>query len=71
MISSENITTFNTTFGRYRFKRYLFGLISAQDRYQKRIESVFEGLAIGLIVNNIAGAAKNDNKHDWVLWSVL
>ena len=32
--ASSDLTTFNTTFGRFKWRRYLFGIISAQDEYQ-------------------------------------
>lgn len=37
------------------------------------MELVFKGLAIGLIVDDIAGDVKKkkNNKHEWVLRSVL
>ncbi|KAK2702069.1 hypothetical protein QYM36_019318 [Artemia franciscana] len=41
---SSELTTFNTPYGRYKFKRMPFGLISAQDEFQRRIEEEFEGI---------------------------
>ena len=68
---SADLTTFSTTFGRYRFKRYPFGLISAQDEYQKRMEEAFEGIDIGLIVDDVAGMAESTTDHDRKLRTVM
>ena len=68
---SSELTTFNTVFGRYRWKRYPFGLVSAQDEYQKKMEEAFEGIDIGLIIDNIAGMGATDEEHDRKLAEVL
>ncbi|KAK2702299.1 hypothetical protein QYM36_019090 [Artemia franciscana] len=41
---SADLTTFNTIFGRYRIKRMPFGIISAKDEFQRRMEEALEGL---------------------------
>ena len=41
---SSILTTFNTIYGRYRFKRLPFGIVSAQDEFQRRIDEAYEGL---------------------------
>ena len=41
---SSFLTTFNTAFGRYRFLRLPFGLVSSQDIFQQKIDQAFEGL---------------------------
>ncbi|KAK2701583.1 hypothetical protein QYM36_019776, partial [Artemia franciscana] len=41
---SVDLTTFNTIFGRYRFKWMPFGIISAQDELQRRMEEALKGL---------------------------
>ena len=41
---SSRLTTFNTPFGRYRFRRMPFGIHSAQEVFQKRISQHFEDL---------------------------
>ncbi|KAK2702145.1 hypothetical protein QYM36_019275, partial [Artemia franciscana] len=68
---SSLLTTFSTTFGRYRWKRYPFGVKSAQDEFQRKMEEVFEGLDIGLIIDDIAGTAANTEDHDAKLRLVL
>ena len=41
---SSLLTTFNTPFGRYRFKRLPFGLSSLPEVFQRRMHEVIEGL---------------------------
>ena len=41
---SAKLTTFNTAFGRYKFLRLPFGLISSQDIFQQKIDQAYEGL---------------------------
>ena len=41
---SSYLTTFNTPFGRYRFLRVPFGIISGQDEFQRKMNETFEGL---------------------------
>ena len=38
---SSYLTTFNSPFGRYRLLRMPFGLISAQDEFQRKIDETF------------------------------
>ena len=40
---SSYLTTFNSPFGRYRFKRMPFGLKMSQDVFQSKIDQTFEG----------------------------
>ena len=53
--ASSELTTSNTMFGRFKWRRYPFRIISAQDEYQRQMEEAFEGLGMGLIVDDIAG----------------
>ena len=41
---SSHLTTFNSPFGRYRFKRLPFGISSASEVFQRRMHEVIEGL---------------------------
>lgn len=41
---SSMLTTFNTLYGRYRFLRLPFGIVSAQDEFQRRVDETYEGL---------------------------
>ena len=69
--ASSDLTTFNTMFGRFKWRRYPFGIISAQDEYQRRMEEAFEGLGLGLIVDDIAGVGTSTENHDAQLKAVL
>ena len=41
---SSYLTTFNRPFGRYRFSRLPFGVVSAQDDFKRKVDEVFEGI---------------------------
>ena len=43
--ASSYLTTFSTSFGRFRFTRLPFGLIVSQDVFQKQLDSALEGLS--------------------------
>ncbi|KAK2721380.1 hypothetical protein QYM36_003607, partial [Artemia franciscana] len=69
---SSYYTTFSTIYGRYRWKRYPFGLVSAQDEFQRKMEEVFEGLeGIRILVDDILVYGKNRKEHDQRLSAVL
>ncbi|KAK2718758.1 hypothetical protein QYM36_005932 [Artemia franciscana] len=68
---SSELTTFNTMYGQYKWNQYPFGLISAQDEYQRKMEEVFTDLDIGRIVDDIAGIGCIDAEHDAKLRAVL
>lgn len=40
----SSMLTFNTAFGRYCFLRLPFGIVSAQDEFQRRVDETYEGL---------------------------
>ncbi len=42
--------TFNTPFGRFRFRRLPSGLVSAQDVFQKKVDQMLENVpgAVGI-----------------------
>ena len=42
--SSSDLTTFNTPFGRYRWKRMPFGIRSAPEVFQRRMHELIEGM---------------------------
>ena len=69
---SSYLTTFSTIFGRYRWKRYPFGLVSAQDEFQRKMEEAFEGLkGIRILVDDILVYGKSRKEHDERLTAVL
>ena len=45
---SSLLTTFNTPFGRYCYRRLPFGLHSSAEVFEKRVEQVFDGVAMVL-----------------------
>ncbi|KAK2727057.1 hypothetical protein QYM36_007792 [Artemia franciscana] len=68
---SSLVTTFNTPFGRYKYKRMPFGLICAQDEFQQKMVKTFGNLkGISVIVDNILVSGKNE-EHDENLRKVL
>ena len=62
---SSYLATFNSPFGRYRFKRMPFGLKMSQDSFQTRIDQTFEGCkgVIG-IADDIVIHGKSEEEHD-------
>ncbi|KAK2722381.1 hypothetical protein QYM36_002797 [Artemia franciscana] len=59
---SSLVTTFNTPFGRYKYKRMPFGLICAQDEFQQKMEETFGNLkGVGVIVDNILVSGKDED----------
>ncbi|XP_046857922.1 uncharacterized protein K02A2.6-like [Xenia sp. Carnegie-2017] len=69
---SKLLTTFNTPMGRYCFKRLPFGLVSAQDIFQRKIDKTYDGLpGIICIADDIVVYGKDDKTHDENLLRVM
>lgn len=69
---SSILTTFNTICGRYRFKRLPFGIVSAQDEFQRRIDEAYEGLpGVAAIVDDILVYGSTKEEHDANLRAML
>lgn len=69
---SSKLTTFNTIFGRYRFRRLPFGIISAQDEFQRKIDETYEGLnGVVAIVDDILVYGRTKKEHDDNLYAML
>ncbi|KAK2726063.1 hypothetical protein QYM36_000506 [Artemia franciscana] len=69
---SSKLTTFNTPYGQYKFKRMLFSLISAQDEFQRCMEEAFKGIkGFSVIVDDIIISGRTDEEHDSNVCSVL
>lgn len=69
---SSDLCTFHTPFGRYKFNRIPFGIISAPEVFQKRNQKMFgdiKGVEIYFDDLIVAGVDKND--HDKILHQVL
>lgn len=69
---SSFLTTFNTPFGRYRFLRLPFGISSAQDEFQRRVDETYEGLkGVAAIVDDILVFGRTKEEHDENLRAIL
>ena len=71
---SSLLTTFNTPFGRHRCLRLPFGINSAQDEFQRRVDETYEGLpGVAAIVDDILVFSKTKLEHDVNnnLWAML
>ncbi|KAK2724822.1 hypothetical protein QYM36_001333 [Artemia franciscana] len=63
--TESEMATFSTIYGRYRFLRIPFGLFSAQDEFQRRMEEAFEGLeGVAIIIDDILVYGSNQEEHD-------
>ena len=62
---SQLLTTFNTPYGRYCFTRLPFGIVSAQDVFQKKVDQTYDGLpgVVG-IADDIVVFGKDNKEHD-------
>ena len=69
---STLLTTFNTPYGRYCFRRLPFGLVSAQDLFQMKVDQTFEGLpGVVAIADYIVVFGKTEAEHDKQLDNVM
>ena len=69
---SSKLTTFNTVFGRYRFLRLPFGVKSAQDEFQRKVNETYGDLqGVMAIVDDILIHGKSKKEHDENLRAVL
>ena len=69
---SAKLTTFITPFGRYMFKRLPYGISSAPEFFQKKMDQELAGLE-GVVrhMDNILVFGRNQAEHDQRLSSVL
>ena len=68
---SSHLCTFNTHFGRYRFKRMPFGISSAPEVFQKKNEALFGGIdGVEVIFDDIV-AATDEKEHDETMLKLL
>ena len=64
---STNICTFNTPFGRYKFKRLPFGLSSSQDVFQKVMSEMFEDIeGVEVVIDDVLIWGETENQHDFL-----
>ena len=69
---SAELCTFNTPFGRYKFKHLPFGLSSAPDVFQKVMSEMFESIeGVEVVVDDILVWGESEEEHDARLIQVL
>ena len=69
---SRHVTTFLTHRGLYRYKRLLFGVTSAPEKYQQVIKDALRGCAgVANIADDIIIHGKDIEEHDRRLYAVL
>ena len=69
---SQLLTTFITPFGRFCFNKLPFGISSAPEVYQKRMNQILEGLpGVVSLIDDILIFGQNQEDHDARLRSVL
>ena len=62
---SQNLLTFNTPFGRYKYRRMPMGITSAPEVYQHRMKQVFEGLdGVEVMMDDVLIWGKNEKEHN-------
>ena len=66
------LTTFNTPFGRYRFKRLPFGIICAQDLFQRKMDKIFENTpGVTPLIDDVIIHSRTREEHDHNLRTAL
>ena len=69
---STRLTTFNTPFGRFKFERLPFGLVSAPEIFQRAMTEMFEDIEkCEVIVDDLLVWGKSVEEHDLTLEKVL
>ena len=69
---SAELTTFITPFGRYMFKRLPFGILSAPEHFQKRMDKELFGIeGVKCRMDDILVVGKDQAEHDRRLEQVL
>ena len=68
---SRLLTTFNTPFGRYAFQRLPFGIASAAEVFEKRVEEIFGHLQVGVYFDDIVAFGKDQADLDRTVRELL
>ena len=69
---STDLCCFNSPFGRYKFLRMPFGIVSASEVFQKKMIEVFEGIeGVEVIYNDALVTGRTIEEHDHKLHQVL
>ena len=62
---SQLLTTFNSPFGRYCFRRMPFGLVMSQDVFQQKMDMILEGCPGTLaLIDDVIVYGKNKQEHN-------
>ena len=62
---SSLLCTFNTPFGRYRFKRLPFGVIVSQDIFQQKLDKIYRNIPnVTGIADDIIVSGASEQEHD-------
>ena len=70
--NSSLLCTFNTPFGRYRFKRLPFGVRVSQDVFQRKLDEAFQGIPnVTGIADDIIVSGATVEEHDKALRAML
>ena len=65
---SSRLTTFNSPFGRYCFRRMPYGLVMSQDVFQHRMDQILKKCPGTVIIpDDIVVCGKTEVEHDWNL----
>ena len=69
---SSLLCTFNTPFGRYRFKRLPFGVKLSQDIFQRKLDEVYRGIPNVMgIADDIVVCGSTETEHDQAFCKML
>ncbi|GFS82661.1 transposon Tf2-9 polyprotein [Nephila pilipes] len=67
----SEICTFNTPFGRYKFNKLPFGIVSAPEVFQKRNQKLFGDVeGVEIYFDNIIVAGYNEDSHNAIMSKV-
>ncbi|GFT56856.1 retrovirus-related Pol polyprotein from transposon opus [Nephila pilipes] len=70
-VSSE-ICTFNTPYGRYKFNKLIFGIVSAPEVFKKRNQKLFGDIeGVEIYFDDIIVAGYDEDSHDAIMAKVL
>ena len=69
---SSRLCTFNTPFGRYRFKRLPFGIVLSQDIFQRKLDEVYRDIPNVMgIADDIIVCGSSEQEHDKAFTEML
>lgn len=70
--ATSKLLTFNSPFGRYKFKRMPFGISSASEVWERTITDIFSGIeGVEILRDDILIAGSDVNQHNSILKKVL